>query len=202
MNLSQKVLHSSLTLLHIKQFCFLSKSSMQSSLHKKSFTLIEMLIVIVIIGILAAALVPRLQDVQARARDTKRKADLQQITTAIQLYTLDKGKFPSTWSNCSCYVYSPSLDRRMPRLQWYVTSLPVDPINTSGNLRTANGWYHYLYGNIYPSNESYSLTTKLENPQDPDRASVKNYYFYQGSWYQWSTYHSMLYEVWPKRFWP
>ena len=57
----------------------------------KSFTLIEMLIVIVIIGILAAALVPRLQDVQARARDTKRKADLAQIFNGLQIYKIDNG---------------------------------------------------------------------------------------------------------------
>ena len=56
---------------------------------KKTFTLIEMLIVIVIIGILAAALVPRLQAVQGRARDTKRKADLKQIATALEIYLLD-----------------------------------------------------------------------------------------------------------------
>jgi len=61
---------------------------------KKAFTLIEMLIVIVIIGILAAALVPRLQDVQGRARDTKRKADITQLTNAISLYKLDSGKYP------------------------------------------------------------------------------------------------------------
>jgi len=61
----------------------------------KAFTLIEMLIVIVIIGILAAALVPRLQDVQARARDTKRKADLRSIDTALQVYKADNGQYPS-----------------------------------------------------------------------------------------------------------
>ncbi|MEI7478298.1 MAG: type II secretion system protein [bacterium] len=61
--------------------------------HKKnkSFTLIEMLIVVVIIGILAAALIPRLQSVQARARDTKRKADLHQIGTALAIYKEDHG---------------------------------------------------------------------------------------------------------------
>lgn len=57
-----------------------------------------MLIVIVIIGILAAALVPRLQDVQARARDTKRKADLRSIDTALQIYQSDNGQYPpSSW---------------------------------------------------------------------------------------------------------
>ncbi|KKR25748.1 MAG: hypothetical protein UT55_C0031G0009, partial [Candidatus Peregrinibacteria bacterium GW2011_GWE2_39_6] len=43
--------------------------------HKKSFTLIELLIVITIIGILAVALVPRIMGGAPRARDVKRKAD-------------------------------------------------------------------------------------------------------------------------------
>jgi len=58
--------------------------------NKKSFTLIEMLIVIVIIGILAAALVPRLVSVQGRARDTRRAADMNQIYNALNIYRADK----------------------------------------------------------------------------------------------------------------
>ncbi|MEI7477520.1 MAG: prepilin-type N-terminal cleavage/methylation domain-containing protein [bacterium] len=61
------------------------------SMRKKAFTLIEMLIVVVIIGILAAALIPRLASVQARARDTKRKADLHQIGVALGIYKQDHG---------------------------------------------------------------------------------------------------------------
>jgi prepilin-type N-terminal cleavage/methylation domain-containing protein len=53
----------------------------------KAFTLIELLIVIVIIGILAVALIPRLTGAQATARDTARKATLQQVATIISAYT-------------------------------------------------------------------------------------------------------------------
>ncbi|MEI7478006.1 MAG: prepilin-type N-terminal cleavage/methylation domain-containing protein [bacterium] len=64
-------------------------------MQKRTFTLIEMLIVVVIIGILAAALIPRLQSVQARARDIKRKADLHQIGTALEIYKEDNGNYTS-----------------------------------------------------------------------------------------------------------
>ncbi|MEI7478096.1 MAG: prepilin-type N-terminal cleavage/methylation domain-containing protein [bacterium] len=69
---------------------------------KKTFTLIEMLIVVVIIGILAAALIPRLQSVQARARDTKRKADLHQIATALAIYKEDAGNYKDLHANRRC----------------------------------------------------------------------------------------------------
>ncbi len=61
----------------------------------KTFTLIEMLIVMTIIGILASALIPRLRSVQERARDAKRKVDLRTIYNGLVTYREDNGgKYP------------------------------------------------------------------------------------------------------------
>ena len=60
----------------------------------KAFTLVEMLIVIVIIGILIASLMPRMQAAQGRARDVARKNDLAQIQTAIISSQSDRRDWP------------------------------------------------------------------------------------------------------------
>ena len=68
-----------------------------------------MLIVIVIIGILAAALIPRLTGIQARARDTARGADINQLSTAVSMYSLDNnGAYPVTsgWTSGSMALLS------------------------------------------------------------------------------------------------
>ena len=92
-------------------------------LRKKGFTLIEMLIVIVIIGILASALIPRLNNMQARARDAARKADLNQLGTAITAYFTDFGQYPGTGAhdiNEFAAKLAPS----------YLSSIPSDPLQT------------------------------------------------------------------------
>ena len=59
-----------------------------------AFTLIEMLIVVTIIGILSTAIIPRMTGYMERTRDLKRKLDLQQIATAMQLYYDQHGTWP------------------------------------------------------------------------------------------------------------
>ena len=67
----------------------------------KAFTLIELLIVITIIGILAVALVPRISQGPAKARDVTRKADIGSISTALEFYFSDNSAYPlSSGTEC------------------------------------------------------------------------------------------------------
>ena len=63
---------------------------------KKGFTLIELLVVIAIIGLLATLSIVALNTARAKARDSKRVADIKQIQTALELYYSDQSQYPAT----------------------------------------------------------------------------------------------------------
>ena len=98
-------------------------------LNKKAFTLVEMLIVVVIIGILAAALIPKLTGAQSRARDTARIADANQIATALTMYFNDKGEYPKINSSRYCARLSGTNNNgAFPEdFSNYMPEIPKDP---------------------------------------------------------------------------
>lgn len=67
---------------------------------QKGFTIVELLIVIVVIGILAAITIVAYNGIQQRARDTQRKADLAAVIKGFQVYKIDKDDYISTGSGC------------------------------------------------------------------------------------------------------
>jgi len=129
----------------------------------KAFTLVEMLIVIVIIGILIASLMPRMQSAQWRARDVARKNDLAQIQTAIITSQQDRWAFPGMPNNeartgASSAWYSGAsngmvVDRMAYNLQTAgMSSVPTDPNGSNVNYglwsftsRSGDSNWKYIY---------------------------------------------------------
>ena len=70
--------------------------------NKKGFTLIELIVVIAIIGILAALIIIRITTSMADARNAKRFADFDAITKALKLFKIDGGTIQCYVPKCSC----------------------------------------------------------------------------------------------------
>ena len=93
------------------------------------FTLIEVMVVVVILGILAAIIVPKVMDRPDAARITKAKSDLRAIESALNLYKLDNFHYPSTDQGLEALVEKPagSPEARNWKANGYLDRLPKDP---------------------------------------------------------------------------
>jgi general secretion pathway protein G len=72
------------------------------------FTLIELMVVIVILGILAGLIVPRIMGRPEQAKQLKARMQIESIGTALKLYKLDNGMYPSTEQGLQALVEPPS----------------------------------------------------------------------------------------------
>lgn len=136
-----------------------------TSLKNVAFTLVELLIVIIIIGVLSTALAIKIANIQARARDTTRYAKMREITSALELYALD-----NEWS----YPLAPfwitnSIDWNIWSLSWilapYIISLPVDTkkwLSTTINGDCYQTGDYFSYYSSY-TGASYSITSTNES---------------------------------------
>lgn len=76
---------------------------------QRGFTLIELMVVIVILGILAGFIVPRIMGRPEEARRLKAKMDIQALETALKLYKLDNGFYPTTEQGLQALVEPPTV---------------------------------------------------------------------------------------------
>lgn len=74
---------------------------------EKGFTLIELMVVIVILGILAAIIAPRIVGRTDEAKVTEAKVQMKNLETALKLYKLDNGSYPSTEQGLEALVKRP-----------------------------------------------------------------------------------------------
>lgn len=75
--------------------------------NKKGFTLIELLVVILILGLLAGIVGPRLFGHADEARQTKAKVQIENLSSALKMYRIDNGKYPSTEQGLEALVSQP-----------------------------------------------------------------------------------------------
>lgn len=116
-----------------------------------AFTIVELLIVIVVIGILAALVISTFSGVQARARDADRSSDVNALKKALEAYKIDNGTYPAVCSadnaGCSTNDLASSL---VPK---YINAIPLDP-------QAPSVGYSYVRGTV--ASDSYAIYIPYE----------------------------------------
>jgi general secretion pathway protein G len=109
------------------------KNRFQTMNYRKisGFTLIEVMVVVVILGILAAIIVPKIMSRPEQARMVKVKQDILAIQSALDLYKLDNSTYPTTDQGLQALVTKPSTPPipRNWKSEGYLQEIPMDPWN-------------------------------------------------------------------------
>ena len=137
-----------------------------------AFTLIELLIVVAIIGILAAIAVPNFINARMRAMIARVEADFQAIETALGMYAVDSGRYPSYGNpedrvnaiQAGALTYLPI---RLTTPINYIASLPYDPFppdelgGSESTHPTRSYLYLHAYDEIYKGQDFYGKHLRL-----------------------------------------
>ena len=118
------------------------------------FTLIEVLVVVVILGILAAIIVPNIMDKPGLAKITKAKADIRGIESALNMYRLDEHDYPKTDQGLEALVSK------------YLPRLPIDPWDKE---------YLYLYPGSHGTFDIYTLGRDGQPGGEGEDADIGNW---------------------------
>lgn len=106
--------------------------------NQSGFTLIELLVVISIIGILSTITITTLNGAKAKARDSRRYVEMNEIKKALELYYADHGSYPNTngylvclglTSSQTCWGGASGSDALNAALAPYMPTIPVDPVS-------------------------------------------------------------------------
>ncbi len=132
------------------------------------FTLIEIMVVVVILGILAAVVVPRIMDRPDDARIAKARQDIRVLESALSLYRLDNYQYPSTQQGLDALVQKPGGEPAANNWKagGYIKSLPKDPWGAA---------YQYLQPGVKSELDIFSLGADGKPGGDGAAADIGNW---------------------------
>ncbi|MBN2326046.1 MAG: prepilin-type N-terminal cleavage/methylation domain-containing protein [Candidatus Omnitrophica bacterium] len=141
----------------------------------KAFTLIELLIVVAIIGILAAIAVPNFLNAQLRAKIGRVESEFSSIRTAFEMYRLDQGGvLPDAWNIGGWYVAWKCFTTPVS----YLPNVPTDIFQPTQREKFVNGHNFYEFGVAYRdkpgTGKDYALAS-LGPDYDDDTTSLGSY---------------------------
>jgi general secretion pathway protein G len=94
---------------------------------QRGFTLIELMVVIMILGVLAALVVPRVMNRPDEARAVAARQDIAQVMQALKLYRLDNSRYPTTEQGLQSLVARPTAGPVPNNWKSYLDKVPNDP---------------------------------------------------------------------------
>lgn len=145
-------------------------TSTRASRHRmqSGFTLIEIMVVVVIIGLLAAIVAPKILGRTDDARVAKAKQDIRALESALELYKLDNFSYPSTQQGLEALVTRPSGDPqpRNYKQGGYIKSLPTDPWGNA---------YQYLQPGVKTEVDIFSLGSDNKPGGDGAATDIGNW---------------------------
>ncbi len=133
---------------------------------RRGFTLIELMVVLVIIGVLAALIVPNVLDRTDDARATAAKADINNLVQALKLYKLDNQRYPGPEQGLEALVNKPTSGNVPPNWRRYLDKLPADPWGRP---------YQYIFPGVKGEVDIFSLGADGQAGGDGKNADI-------GSW--------------------
>ena len=149
-------------------------------MRQKGFTIVELLIVIVVIGILAAITIVAYNGIQDRAKFSKIQTDLKSVQKLIELYKADNGSYPTTPSNGWLYSGTNSTGWVPGIVSTYSSTLP-QVADVSGSSKTymykSDGTIYMLmryYGGGVPAGEWALVPTDMKQSTLTDRYGLYN----------------------------
>lgn len=156
-------------------FDFLKEVRME----ERGFTLIELMVVVAVIGVLAAMLVPTVSGLTSKARDARRKSDIESIATALEMFRDKYARYPTPGeagtNACGGWRGSNTNDfMQILITEGFLKKYPADPINTgNGCSEYCYSYYRYDAGYCGVPVAFYVLGARtLETGADPRRANV------------------------------